>query len=139
MEIDCCCFCCYFCFCCCSYRSCGRWRLCFWWDITLCLWVSSSDVSEDRNALMFIINSSALHSYLHGLIHPDTEEETIVRNDCEYLTTHCNILEDLNFIHYCCDYPNLMSLLFVWLTLDLTARWAFPISQKKKEAEERVF
>lgn len=102
------------------------------WDI-LCLWVSSCDVSKDRNALMFIINSSALHSYLHGLIHPDIAGEARVRNDCKYLTTHCNILEDLNFLYYSCDYPNLMSLLllFFWLTFELTVRWAFPIGHKK--------
>ena len=110
------------------------------WDIILCLWVSSSDVSEDRNALLFIINPSALRSYIHGLIHPDIEGETIVRNYSEYLTTHCNILEDSNFLYYCCDYPNLMSLLFLlffWLTFHLTVRWASPIAYKK-EAEERV-
>ena len=135
----------FFCCCCCySYCFPRRWHLFLMiqllWDIILFLWVSSSDVSEDRNALMFIINSSALHSYLRGLIHPDIEGETIVRNDLEYLTTHCNILEDLNFLYYCCDYPNLMSLLFllfVWLTFDLTVRWAVPIAHKK-EAEERT-
>jgi hypothetical protein len=164
------------------------------WDI-LCQWVSSSDISKDRNAFMFFINSSAFHSYIHGLLHPVIEGKTTVRNPCKYrvitkslrtwclqyrklqvmfkvspaslqtfidtpnsvledrvrystvhipnifydgylqliscvwivlyhnlqvhrdflitlyLTIHCNILEDLNFLNYCFDYQNLMSLL----------------------------
>jgi hypothetical protein len=57
------------------------------WDITLCLWVSSCDVSKDRNVCMFSINCSALHSYILGLLHPDNVGETIARNAAKYLTT----------------------------------------------------